>query len=213
MTILGHELQATGHRSPSRRSRDGERERNMHAYVSIGRRLLIALVLTGILAFGAAPALADTVTTTLTVGTGVLTEVAITAASASATAPGATASYPMLLTVTDTRGTGAGWNLTITSTPFHPVTGADFPTDASSITGVASACAPTCTPPTNVITYALGVPAGSTPPTAVKFFDAASATGMGVMLITPTIAVAVPLTASSTIAYTSTITLSIASAP
>ena len=70
----------------------------------------------------------------------------------------------------------------------------------------------TCTSPTNAITYALAVPAGAGPPTAVKLFNAAAATGMGGFAITPTMQVAVP---ANTLAgsYTSTVTLAIVSGP
>ena len=41
------------------------------------------------------------------------------------------------------------------------------------MTGVTASCAQgTCTDPTNSVTYPLGVPAGATAPTAVKFFNA-----------------------------------------
>src|SRR5207253_2117558 len=93
-----------------------------------------------------------------------------------------TPTYTLPITVTDTRGTGAGWNLTITSTTFS--TGGGSPhtlaTTASSITGVTATCAGgTCTNPTNSITYPLTVPAGSTAPAAVKAYNAAVNTGLG----------------------------------
>src|SRR5881227_3601886 len=90
----------------------------------------------------------------------------------------------------------AGWNLTITSTQF--TTGGGSPhtlsTTASSLTGVTSSCVggSTCTNPTNSVTYPVGVPAASSPPTAVKYFNAAASTGQGKFTNTPAVDVSVP---------------------
>ena len=66
--------------------------------------------------------------------------------------------------------------------------------------------------PTNSVTYPVGVPAGSTPPTAVKYFNAAANTGQGQFTNTPTIQVSVPAnTYAGT--YTSTLTLAAVSGP
>jgi putative surface cell wall-binding protein len=126
-----------------------------------------------------------------------------------------TASYSLALSTIDTRGTGAGWNETITSTQF--TTGGASPqtlaTNASTVTGITTACASgTCTNPTNAISYPVAVPAGATPPTAVKFFNAAANSGLGKFTITPTVSVFVP---QNTFAgtYTSTLTISIVSGP
>jgi hypothetical protein len=123
-----------------------------------------------------------------------------------------TPTYTVPLTIQDTRGTGAGWNATITSTQF--TTGsATLATNASTLTGVTSSCATgTCSNSTNAITYPVAVPAAPTAPTAVKFFNAAANTGMGKFTNTPTIGVFVP---QSSLAgtYTSTLTISIVSGP
>ena len=66
--------------------------------------------------------------------------------------------------------------------------------------------------PTNAITYPVSVPAASSPPTAVKFFNAAANTGMGVFTNTPTIGVFVPQNSFAG-TYTSTLTLSVVSGP
>lgn len=127
-----------------------------------------------------------------------------------------TKTFTVPLTVSDTRtgvSAGLGWNTTITSTQFSTGT-RTLPATVSTITAATSACANggLCTNPTNVITYPLAVPAGSGPPTAVKFFSAASATGKGVFTLTPTVSVAVPQN-SFTGTYTSTLTISIVSGP
>jgi hypothetical protein len=56
------------------------------------------------------------------------------------------------------------------------------------------------------------VPAGTTPPTAVKFFNAAASSGMGKFTVTPTIGVSVPQSSTAG-TYTSTLTISIVSGP
>ena len=126
-----------------------------------------------------------------------------------------TQNYTVPMTLQDTRGTGSGWNLTITSTQF--TTGGGTPntlaTNASSLTGVTSACASgTCTGATNAIAYPVAVPAAASAPTAVKFFNAAANTGMGKFTITPTIGVSVPQNSFAG-TYTSTLTLAVVSGP
>ena len=126
-----------------------------------------------------------------------------------------TPTYTIALTTQDTRGTGAGWNETITSTQF--TTGAPnnytLATTASTVTGVTEAGGSgTNTAPTNALTYPVSVPAGSGPPAANKFFDAAANTGMGKFTVTPTIGVFVPQNSFSG-TYTSTVTLAIVSGP
>jgi hypothetical protein len=126
-----------------------------------------------------------------------------------------TPTYTMALSTQDTRGTGAGWNLTITSTPFS--TGAPnnyvLASNASTVTGVTeSNGSGTDTAPTNSVTYPVGVPAAATPPTAVEIFNAAAGTGMGKFTVTPTVGVFVPQNSFAG-TYTSTLTLSMVSGP
>lgn len=127
-----------------------------------------------------------------------------------------TPTYTVPVTAKDTStGNSPGWNLTITSTqlktsgtPTHTLS-----TTASTITGVTRSCASgTCVNPTNSITYPVAVPAGTTAPTAVKFFNAAARTGQGTFTVTPTVAVTVPQNSFSG-TYTSTLTLAIVSGP
>jgi hypothetical protein len=126
-----------------------------------------------------------------------------------------TPTYTVPLTTQDTRGSGAGWNETITSTQFN--TGAPnnytLDTAASTVTGVTqSGISGTNTAPTNSITYPLGVPAGASAPSAVKLYNAASGTGMGRFTVTPTIGVFVPQNSFAG-TYTSTLTLGLVSGP
>ena len=130
-----------------------------------------------------------------------------------------TTTYALGLTVTDARGNAAGWNLTITSTTF---TGTASSSNQLSNTASNINATPTvacisggghCTnPDDSAITYPVGVPAGTTAPTAVKFFDAKANTGLGKFTITPTVTVSIP---ANTIAdtYTSTVSVAVVSGP
>lgn len=169
----------------------------------------------GLLAPASGLAASATVTGTLTGSTLSLTTTATPSFSDNLDLGDQTQPYTVPMTAQDTRGTGAGWNLTVTSTQF--TTGGATPNtlagNASSMTSVTSACASgTCTNPTNAITYPVAVPAAATPPTAVKFFNAAANSGMGVFTITPTIGVFVPQTSFAG-TYTSTLTLAVVSGP
>ena len=129
-----------------------------------------------------------------------------------------TTSYTLPLSVVDARGlaTGGGWNLTITSTQFNDGAGHTFPTTASTITGTGTpSCGAnsTCTVPTNSVNNAsIAVPAGATAPAAVKFFNAANATGLGTVNVSASVSVAVP---SNVFAgtYSSTVTVAAVAGP
>ena len=127
--------------------------------------------------------------------------------------------YSVPTTVIDARGAkgvGSGWNLTITSTRFS--TGGGSPStlanNASTLTGVTNTCAAgsSCTNPSNSVTYPTGVPAGTTPPTAVKYFNAAQDTGKGRFTNTPSVDVFLPATTDAG-SYSSTLTLSSVAGP
>jgi WxL domain surface cell wall-binding len=177
---------------------------------------VLAVVAAGVVAVGA---WADSAPVTATVTAGTLSESTSATPGFSVTLNGSdqTASYTVPITLIDSRGSGAGWNLTVTSTQFSTGGGSPntLPTSASAITGANSSCnaGSSCTNPTNSVTYPpLGLPAGSTPPTAVKFFNAATNTGMGKFTITPTVQVTVPANAYAG-TYSSTITLAVVSGP
>jgi hypothetical protein len=146
---------------------------------------------------------------------GVLTETTTATPSFSVTLNGAnqTPTYTLPITVVDSRGTGAGWNLTITTTQLATSGGQKLPTSASSVSSVSTSCSVSpCTNPVNGIAYPVTVPAGSTPPTAVKLYDAAVGSGLGTFVVTPTVKVAVAANSFKG-TYTSTITLAIATGP
>jgi hypothetical protein len=164
-----------------------------------------------------APALAANVTATGTVtgSTLSLTTSATPSFSANLDSGDSTQTYTVPMTIQDTRGTGVGWNLTVTSTTFS--TGGGTPnllaTNASSLTGVTSSCTTgTCTHPSNAQSYPISVPAAGTAPTAVKFFNTSANNGMGKFTLTPTIGVTIPQNAFAG-SYTSTVTLSVVTGP
>jgi hypothetical protein len=161
-------------------------------------------------------AAANNITTTGTVtGAGSVSLSAGATASFSDTLDGTdqTVTYQLPLTVVDARGTGGGWNMTVTSTQFTTGT-RTLATSASSMTTVASTCnaGSTCTSPTNAIALPIAVPAGVTAPTAVKFFNSAANTGMGAFTVTPTVSVTIPGNAYAG-SYASTVTIAIAAGP
>ncbi len=128
-----------------------------------------------------------------------------------------TGTYTLALTVTDSRSASQarGWRLTVTSTTFSTGGGTPrlLPTDASQITGATHACVSSCTSaPSNSVTYPVAVPAGTSAPSAVRFYNAASGTGRGTWRVTPTIAVSVPAN-TLTGAYVSTVTTSVVAGP
>jgi hypothetical protein len=128
-------------------------------------------------------------------------------------APGVaqTAVYSFPVAVTDARGSGLGWNLTITSTTFTGG-GHSLADDASTITGVGMTPG-TGTDPvasTPLITIPTTLPGASA--TAVKFYSAKVNTGMGTSTITPTISITIPANAYA-VDYSSTITLAAVSTP
>jgi hypothetical protein len=126
-----------------------------------------------------------------------------------------TPTYAVPLTTIASVSPAPGWNETITSTTFSTGT-QSLSTSASTITSAPTVSCDTayanCTSPTNSVSYPVSVPAGSTPPTAVKFVNAASGSGGGRFTITPTVSVSVPQNSFAG-TYTSTLTIAIASGP
>jgi hypothetical protein len=126
-----------------------------------------------------------------------------------------TVGYTLPVEAIDPRGTGTGWNLTVTSTQFSDGSGHTFPATASTITGASNACGPssTCTTATNNVANSnLGLPAGASPPAPVKFFNATASTGLGKVDVNATVSVLVPANVFAG-TYTSTVTVSVASGP
>lgn len=186
---------------------------------ALGSVLLLIIFLVGnsAPAFATGPVVTGTEVVPLTILGGALTGVvgpAVPPVNTTLLTSTQSPTYTIPVTITDLTGSGAGWNLTITSTQFTTggATPATLSTTASTITSVAVTCTVGCTTPTNSITYPLSVPAGATAPTAVKFFNAALNTGMGESIITPTISISVPPTTYTGV-YSSTVTVSLVSGP
>jgi len=117
------------------------------------------------------------------------------------------------LTPDDETGTWPGWNITGTSTTFSDGIGHSLSTTATATTGASSSAATgNCALPTNSVTYPVTLPAASTPPTAVKLYNAASGTGKGPTNVTLTFQLSVPAN-SFRGTYTSTWTFAVVSGP
>ena len=118
-----------------------------------------------------------------------------------------TVSWSALLGVVDARGTGAGWNLTMSATTFDD--GSGHTLAPGTVSGVSASChgGNSCTAASNSITYPLTLSG-----TAAKFFNAATASGMGKVDVTPSVSVAIPGNAYAG-TYTSTVTLAAVSGP
>jgi hypothetical protein len=178
---------------------------------------LAAVASAGLLLGGAAPALAGAIATSTGIAAGALTLSAPGTASLSATLTGADQVATGSLgksTVRDATGSGAGWNVTLSGTAF--TTGGasprTLPTTALEVTGVAATTV-AGRAPTNSVAYGGGltVPLGAAV-TPVKVYNAAAASGMGTVELTPAVALDV---AADTYAgtYTSTLTLSVVAGP
>jgi len=118
----------------------------------------------------------------------------------------------VVLTPDDERGSGAGWNITGTSTTVSNGTQSLSTTATTTTGGSSSAATGNCSLPTNSVSYPVTLPAGSIPPTAVKLFNAASNTGSGPTNVTLSFQLAVPANAYRG-TYTSTWTFAIVSGP
>jgi hypothetical protein len=174
-------------------------------------RLLILTALTATALTTAAAALAGTLTTTATVsGTAGISLNLPAGPSLTDTLDGTdqTVSYAPVLGIIDARGSGFGWNLTISATTFSDGSGHTFA--PGQVSSVASAChsGSTCTAASSSgITYPLTIGG-----TASKFFNAAVSSGLGKVDVTPSVDVVIPGNAYAG-TYTSTVTLAAATSP
>lgn len=109
-----------------------------------------------------------------------------------------TSSQAQPFSVNDARGSGAGWNVTATSTTFMSG-GNSLPAAATTVASApTAACAggATCTPATPTgISYPYSLPAAGTAPAATKLFNANINTGTGSQTFTPTWTLNVPASA------------------
>jgi hypothetical protein len=182
------------------------------------KRALIALFTALATLATASVAAAITVNGTVTAGV-TLTTTGVGSPTFALTLTGVdqTPTYALPVSVVDARGAsvGGGWNLTITSTTFNDGAGHTFPTTASTMTAVGTACgaSSTCTAPTNAVANTnLAIPAAAVAPAAVKWENAATATGLGTNTVTATVQVAVPANVFAGV-YSSTVTVAIVAGP
>ena len=193
------------------------KKRSMRFYLAFF--LVLAMTLSG----SAIVAFADSGTgATVAVNHGNLTETGpstISATPVTLNGDDQTTTYALGLTITDARGSGAGWNLTITSTTFTGINPANLlSTTASNINtaptvaciGIGNHC--TSPNPDGTVTYPVGVPAAASAPTPVKFFNSASASGLGKFTITPTVTIAIPANTYAD-TYSSTVSVAVVSGP
>ena len=175
------------------------------------QRLFIISIITAVALVASAAAVAGTLTATATVtGTAGVSLTFPSNPSISNTIDGSdqTATYAPVLGVVDARGTGAGWNLTMSATSFSD--GSGHTLAPGTVTAAAQAChsGSSCTAATSSgISYPLTLTG-----TAAKVFNAATSTGLGKVDVTPTVEVAVPGNAYAG-TYTSTVTIAAATGP
>jgi len=175
------------------------------------QRIFITLAVAAVALVAATAAIASSLTATATVsGTAGISLNLPSAPSFSDTIDGTdqTVSYAPVLGIVDARGSGAGWNLTVSATTFSD--GSGHTLAAGNVSAVAQAChsGSSCTAATSSgITYPLTLTT-----TAAKVFNAAVNTGMGKVDVTPTIQVAIPGNSYAG-TYTSTLTLATATGP
>jgi hypothetical protein len=177
----------------------------------------IGLAVVGLLAAPGA-ALAATVPGTAVVTLGTLTMVTPASVGFTGVLTGVdqVVSTTTPLDIIDGTGSGAGWNVTLTSTQFTTTAPIKtLPLTAVTDTGAVGACdlAVTCTVGVNaVVTYPVAIPAGPTAPTAIKIQTAALNTGLGGQTWSHTMELA--LAGNTKVGnYTSTWTYSLVSAP
>jgi hypothetical protein len=176
------------------------------------------LALVAVLALAiASPSFADSVTGSASVLAGTLNLEATddpTFAATTLDGTDQTQTDSIAISVEDFTGSGAGWNLQITSTLFD--SGSHTLADtALTILGVSALCnVGQCTNPTNSVgdVYPFSVPAAAVAPGPGKFFNAAVDTGLGSFTVTPQFQIAIP--ADTYIGdYVSTVTITLAAAP
>jgi hypothetical protein len=186
--------------------------------MKLGKKLGAGIAAIGSVLLIAAPAGATTASATLTAGSlgFASTPGNVTFPSVTLNGQNRTVNASQPLDIGDATGSGAGWNVTATSTlftsgsytlPVGATTITSAPATATCDTGV------TCTPAgSNSVSYPYSLPAGSTAPTATKLFNAGLGSGMGDQTLNPTWTLAIPANAYAG-NYTSTWTLSLVSGP
>lgn len=127
---------------------------------------------------------------------------------------GQTITTSMNIVAHDRSGTGNGWKVTGTSTTLTSG-GNQLPTSATRITGATiTAGSGNCTVRPNNISYPVTLPAGNTPPTALRLANATNGSFSGTGPTNIALAIAIDIPGNARVGtYTSTWTLTIASGP
>ena len=186
--------------------------------MKLGKPLGVGIAALSALMVAAGPAGATTASATLNAGSQGFASTPGNVTFPSATLDGGNkiVTASQALDIADATGSGAGWNITATSTLFKS---GSYTLPAGATTISSAPAPPTCD--TNVtctvagsttVSYPYSLPAGATAPTATKLFNAPAGTGMGDQTLTPTWTLAIPANAYAG-SYTSTWTLSLVSAP
>jgi len=186
--------------------------------MKLGKKLGAGIAVVGSLLLIAAPAGATTASATLTAGSlgFASTPGNVTFPSVALNGQNRTVNAAQPLDIADATGSGAGWNVTATSTLF--ASGSyTLPAGATTITSAPGAAScdsgVTCTPAaSNNVAYPYSLPAAGTAPTATKLFTAGVGTGMGDQTLNPNWTLAIPANAYAG-NYQSTWTLSLVSGP
>jgi WxL domain surface cell wall-binding len=186
--------------------------------MKLGMKLGAGIATLGSLLLIAAPAGATTASATLTAGSlgFASTPGNVTFPSVALNGQNRTVNASQPVDVADATGSGAGWNVTATSTLFTSGSNT-LPAGSTTISSAPAAATcdsgVTCTPAgSNSVSYPYSLPAGATAPTATKLFTAGLGTGMGDQTVNPTWTLAIPGNAYAG-NYQSTWTLSLVSGP
>ena len=178
----------------------------------------LGLAMVGLLAApGAALAANTSGTAVFTLGTLSMVTPATVAFTGVLTGVDQVVSTTQNLDIVDATGSGAGWNVTLTSTQFATATVPvkTLPVGAVTDTAAVGACDAlvTCTVgDDSLVTYPVAIPAATVAPTAIKIQTAALNTGLGGQTWTHSMSLA--LAGNTKVgSYTSTWTYSLVSAP
>lgn len=180
---------------------------------SFRQHLVAVMAVVAMTALAAGPASAES--TTITVAGGSLTSTTAAIAFSGVTLDGTdqTNTGSASWTVVDATGTGSGWNITVIATNFTGSTRTIYITESDQdlLVSVGSIAVTTGNGvPTTAVGSNTDVP--FTGETALKILSAATDDGMGTFTYVPTFTLEVPAEEYA-VAYTGTITVTIASAP
>jgi len=166
--------------------------------ISARRLFAAALCAGGMLVLTSLPAIATSATATLTGGTlGFVSAPASTGFNVTLTGRDQVVTSTQTFDVGDATGSGAGWNITATSTAFStgPKSLANTSVTVGSVPTVACDSGASCTSATNSVSYPYTLPAAATAPTATKILSSAANTGLGNQTLTLVFSLAIPANA------------------